>query len=84
MQKTFEVIQSCNLVVVDLTEKGVGLGIEAGYAHATGIPVVTIARSGSDISQTLAGISRDMWFYEKIEELRPRFKSMMVCEEKNG
>jgi len=30
-------------MVVDLTEKGVGVGIEAGYARARGIPIVTIA-----------------------------------------
>jgi hypothetical protein len=34
MAETFEIIRACHLVVIDLTEKGVGLGIEAGYAYA--------------------------------------------------
>lgn len=69
MAKTFEAIRSCELAVIDLTEKGVGLGIEAGFAHAQGIPVVTIAREGSDISTTLAGISSQVYLYRDSEDL---------------
>ena len=29
MKLTFEKIDNCDLVIIDLTEKGVGLGIEA-------------------------------------------------------
>ena len=62
MQRTFAEIDSSDLIVVDLTEKGVGLGIEAGYAYAKGIPVVVIAKTGSDISATLQGISQKLFF----------------------
>jgi nucleoside 2-deoxyribosyltransferase len=70
MVRSFEEIDSSDLVVVDLTEKGVGLGIEAGYAHARGIPVVTIARRGADISQTLQGISHQVLWYEGWDDLK--------------
>ena len=73
MQKSFEAIDACDLVVVDLTEKGVGIGIEAGYAHARGIPIVTIAQAGSDISETLRGISDAVWLYEKFSDLEMCF-----------
>jgi len=71
MKLTFEKIDMCNLVVIDLTEKGVGLGlgIEAGYAYAKGIPIITIAKSGSDISETLEGISQKNIFYNNIEDI---------------
>jgi len=69
MAKTFEVLRSCDLVVIELTEKGVGLGIEAGYAYAQRIPVITIANKGSDISTTLQGISQDVYLYENQEDL---------------
>ncbi len=52
-----------------MTEKGVGLGIEAGYAYAKGIPIITIAERGSDISETLKGISKEIFFYDNIEDL---------------
>ncbi|WP_313758309.1 hypothetical protein [Tissierella sp.] len=69
MELTFKEIDKCNLVVIDLTEKGVGLGIEAGYAFAKGIPIITIAKQGSDISETLVGISKRVLFYDDIEDI---------------
>ncbi len=69
MARTFAVIEASDIVVIDLTEKGVGLGIEAGYAFAKGIPVFTIAREGADISTTLRGISQDVCHYKNEEAL---------------
>ena len=69
MRQTFLAIDMCDLVVIDLTEKGVGVGIEAGYAWAKGIPIITIARQGSDISATLQGISQQVIFYQQFDEL---------------
>ena len=73
MQKSFEAIDACDLVIVDLTEKGVGIGIEAGYAYARHIPIVTIAQTGSDISETLRGISDEVWFYQTYSDLETCF-----------
>lgn len=73
MQQSFDAIDACDLVIVDLTEKGVGIGIEAGYAHARHIPIVTIAQAGSDISETLHGISDAVWFYETYHDLEIYF-----------
>jgi nucleoside 2-deoxyribosyltransferase len=72
MLVTFEIMDSCSLVVLDLTEKGVGLGIEAGYAYANGIPIITIAKAGSDISKTLRGISTNVLLYQSFVDLRSR------------
>lgn len=69
MQRAFDEIETSDLIVVDLTKKGVGLGIEAGYAFAKQIPIVTIAREGSDISVTLQGISHKIFWYNDFDEL---------------
>ena len=76
MQRTFDLIKGCDLVVIELSEKGVGLGIEAGYAYACKIPVVTIARQGSDISETLKGVSSRVILYEKVSDLSPLFTDL--------
>ena len=78
MQRTFAEIDSSDLLVVDLTEKGVGLGIEAGYAYAKQIPIVVIARQGSDISTTLQGIARKLFLYDEFEDLIDFFRSIMA------
>lgn len=69
MQETFKEIDSSDVVVIELSEKGVGLGIEAGYAAAKGKPVWVIAKTDSDISNTLAGIAEKVLFYDKPEDL---------------
>ncbi|MBU5437151.1 nucleoside 2-deoxyribosyltransferase [Tissierella sp. MSJ-40] len=76
MKLTFEKIDMCDLVVIELSEKGVGLGIEAGYAYAKGIPVITIAKGGSDISETLVGISNKVLFYDDIESMGIQLDSL--------
>ena len=74
MRRTFAEIDSSHLIVVDLTEKGVGLGIEAGYAYAKQIPIVVIARKGSDISTTLQGIAQKLFLYDEFEDLADFFE----------
>lgn len=69
MRLTFEEIVSSDMVVVDLTEKGVGVGIEAGYAYAKNKPILTIAKDGSEISETLKGISSKIITYAGLDEI---------------
>lgn len=77
MSRTFAVIEASDIAVIDLTEKGVGLGIEAGYAFAKGIPVFTIARDGSDISTTLRGISQEVCLYRNKADLVSFFSEQL-------
>ena len=81
MTRTFEIIRACHLAVIDLTEKGVGLGIEAGYAYAQMIPVITVAREGSDISDTLRGISQGVFFYRIPADLRECFMRLRLLNQ---
>lgn len=74
MAKAFELIDSSDLLIVELSEKGVGIGIEAGYAYAKKKPIFTIARTGSDISSTIRGISKAVIFYDNPEDLIGKLK----------
>ena len=78
MARTFAVIEASDIAIIDLTEKGVGLGIEAGYAFAKGIPVITIAREGSDISTTLRGISQEVCLYRNEHDLVSFFRERLA------
>lgn len=74
MKLTFSLIDDSSLVIVEFSEKGVGLGIEAGYAHAKNIPIIVIAKNGSDISSTLQGIASEIIFYDETIELEDKLK----------
>lgn len=80
MRRSFAEMDDSDLVVVELTEKGVGVGIEAGYAYAKGIPMITIARKGSDISTTLQGISQKLFLYDDMDELAQFFHQLRIEE----
>lgn len=69
MHRSFALLDSCDLLVVELTEKGVGVGIEAGYAHAKAIPIVAIGEAGAELSDTLRGISQAVMVYHSSAEL---------------
>ena len=73
MSQTFEIIRGCQVVVIELSEKGVGLGIEAGYAFAQEIPIIVIAENGRDISTTLQGIAAQVFFYKSAQDLKQQF-----------
>lgn len=63
MQHALDAIRHSSAVVVEFTEKGVGLGIEAGYAAALDIPVFVLLRSEAEVSATLDGISTEVFRY---------------------
>jgi 2'-deoxynucleoside 5'-phosphate N-hydrolase len=69
MRQSFEFIRMSEFLLLEFSEKGVGLGIEAGFAHAIGKRIVVIARTGSEISNTLAGISSEIHFYDSETDL---------------
>jgi 2'-deoxynucleoside 5'-phosphate N-hydrolase len=76
MAITFQTINKSDVVIIDVSEKGVGLGIEAGYAYSKSKPVITIAQK-TEISTTLIGISRYNHIYEDDEDLTNFFKSAL-------
>jgi crotonobetainyl-CoA:carnitine CoA-transferase CaiB-like acyl-CoA transferase len=69
MQQSFDAIRSSDMLLLEFSQKGVGLGIEAGFAHAIGKRIVVIAKTGSEISNTLAGISSEIHFYDSETDL---------------
>jgi nucleoside 2-deoxyribosyltransferase len=74
MKKSFSEIETCYLILVELSEKGAGIGIEAGYVSAKKIPIFTIAKTGCDISETL--ISSHVYVYDKTENLKLFFAQL--------
>ncbi|MCC6187625.1 MAG: hypothetical protein IT318_01215 [Anaerolineales bacterium] len=70
MRRTFALVDGCDALLIDLKEKGVGVGLEAGYAHARGRPVIVLLPAGAELSTTLAGIARAVLTYTTYADLR--------------
>jgi nucleoside 2-deoxyribosyltransferase len=76
MQKTFEIIEDSDAVIIELSENGVGLGIEAGYAVAKSIPVYALLPKGSVLSPTMEGICKKCFQYETDADIEYVFESI--------
>lgn len=69
MQATFAKIDAADLVVIDVSEKGVGLGIEAGYAKAKGKRLIVTIKKGVEISTTISGTADQIIEYDQVAEI---------------
>ncbi|HYC27123.1 MAG TPA: nucleoside 2-deoxyribosyltransferase [Nitrososphaerales archaeon] len=52
-QRDLEGVERSDLILADLTEPSVGVGMEIMAAHKAGVPVVVLARRGSPVSKML-------------------------------
>ena len=69
----FPAMLQCDCNIIEFSEKGVGLGMNAGFCYASGKPVYVIAKTGSDISTTMANVAEEVIFYDKPEDLTEPF-----------
>ncbi len=77
MAAAFRLIDSADGLLVEQSRKGTGLGIEAGYACARGIPVIALARVGCELSPTLIGISRYYGYYRSYDQIPGIVKTVL-------
>lgn len=72
----FPAMQKCDCNIIEFSEKGVGLGINAGYCYAIGKPIFVIAKTGSDISSTIADLATKVIFYDEPSDLIEPFREI--------
>lgn len=65
----FPTMQQCDCNIIEFSEKGVGLGMNGGFCYAIDKPIYVIAKTGSDISTTMANIATKVIFYDKPDDL---------------
>jgi 2'-deoxynucleoside 5'-phosphate N-hydrolase len=69
MKRTFYEIDHSDIVILEMSEKGVGLGIEAGYAFAKERPVFVLIKEGKELSNTMDGVATKVILYGDPEEI---------------
>ncbi|MEW6184624.1 MAG: nucleoside 2-deoxyribosyltransferase [Thermodesulfobacteriota bacterium] len=78
MQRTFYEIDHSDIVILEMSEKGVGLGIEAGYAFAKGKPIVVLIKEGKELSNTMQGVASRVITYRLLEEINLLINTQMI------
>jgi len=72
MRQAMADIDQSDFLIAETSEKGIGIGIEAGYAKAKGKPVVYVRQKDAEHSTTLSGISDFQVVYKDSEDLQKK------------
>ena len=84
MKITFNEIDNSNLVIADVADWPIGVGVEVGYAFAKGIRIICICPEVKSIASTVASIARRLIIYTDYEGLRSKLQSLDLRNVLNG
>ncbi|HLP35562.1 nucleoside 2-deoxyribosyltransferase [Lacibacter sp.] len=70
MRSALEELEQCDLLIAETSHKGIGIGIEAGYAKAKNKPVVYLRHKEAEHSTTLSGASDHRVIYKNTDDLQ--------------
>jgi len=77
MKQAMTDIDKCDLLLAETSEKGIGIGIEAGYAKAKGKTVIYLRQKDTEHSTTVSGISDFQIIYIDATDLRKQLTDTM-------
>lgn len=75
MKNAFLEIDKCDLLIAEVSDKSIGVGIEIGYAKAKKIPVFYLRKKDAEHSTTASGSAIYSIIYSSQTELRRKLKS---------
>ncbi len=70
MRSALAELEQCDLLIAETSHKGIGIGIEAGYAKAKEKPVVYLRHKEAEHSTTLSGASDHRVIYKNTDDLQ--------------
>jgi nucleoside 2-deoxyribosyltransferase len=77
MRQAFADIDNSGLLIAEVSEKAIGIGVEVGYALAKGIPVIYIRRATAEHSTTVSGASDFQIVYHDAHELTQKLRKVL-------
>jgi len=77
MKQAFASIEQSDLLVVEMSKKAVGVGIETGYAFAKNIPIIYLKRKKQSYSTTTGGCADVFINYSSVADLARQFEAAL-------
>lgn len=81
MKDTFTEIDRSQVPIADVGDWPIGVGVEAGYAYAKGIPVVCICPFDKSIANTVASLAKKVIRYNDYQDLRTQLTELIIKHE---
>lgn len=70
-------IDNCEILIAEITNKGIGIGVEVGYAKAKGKTVIYLRQQDAEHSTTVSGISDFQIVYNDTTELKTQLTEII-------
>jgi 2'-deoxynucleoside 5'-phosphate N-hydrolase len=77
MEGTFAEIDSSDVLVANVADWPIGVGVEAGYAYARGKPVICIAPESSSVPNTMSGLAVETVRYGDYDDLGKQMSALI-------
>lgn len=77
MYKATRAIATSDLLIAEVTDKAIGIGIEIGYAYALGKKIIYLRKKQAEYSTTVAGIADKQIVYSSNDELKTKLKKAL-------
>lgn len=77
MQAAFTAIDNCDILVAEVSDKAIGIGIEAGYAKAKNKQIFYLRHKNAEHSTTLSGTSNYSIIYAGTDDLKVQMEALL-------
>jgi len=77
MEQAMIDIDNCEILIAETTNKGIGIGVEVGYAKAKGKTVIYLRQQDAEHSTTVSGISDFQIVYNDTTELKTQLTEII-------
>jgi len=84
LRRTFEEIDKSDLLIANVADWPIGVGVEAGYAFARGIPVLCIWPEGSRLANTVAGLAEAVVSYCDPQDLKAKLEELPILRDRTS
>lgn len=77
----FPEMETSDIMIIEYSESGAGLGMGADHAYCHGVPLYLIAKRGSKISTTVNSVAEKVIFYDEISDITDEFRKLIENNE---
>lgn len=78
MRQAMADIDNSNFLIAETSDKGIGIGIEVGYAKAKGKPIIYLRKQNAEHSTTVSGVSDYQIIYQDTLDLKKQLKEIII------
>lgn len=70
-------IRNADVLIAEVSQKAIGVGIEVGYAAALGLPIIYLRQANAELSTTVGGIATYSLVYQATEDLANQLRLVL-------